>query len=129
MKRFYRSDRKMIAGVCSGIADYFAIDPILVRIFFIVSLFFNGMGLLAYILLWIVSEHPPFRQESNQNRKTGSTRNTLGYILIMSGAFLLLDYIIPDFDAQMVFGIVMLSVGGAILYRNIQRNTLRENQA
>jgi phage shock protein PspC (stress-responsive transcriptional regulator) len=49
-KRLYRDENhKILGGVCSGIAAYFGIDPVIVRIVFIVS----GIGFLAYILLWI----------------------------------------------------------------------------
>jgi len=54
-KRLYRdTDDSVIAGVASGIAHYFAIDPVVVRIIFFVSVFFNGLGILAYIVLWLV---------------------------------------------------------------------------
>ena len=54
-KRLYRSriDR-MIAGVCGGLAKYFDIDPTIVRVLFVVSIFIGGGGILAYIILWIV---------------------------------------------------------------------------
>jgi len=54
-KRLYRdTDDAIIAGVASGLARYFDIDPVIVRILFIVSIFFNGLGILAYIILWLV---------------------------------------------------------------------------
>ncbi len=54
-KRLYRdSDDAIIAGIASGLASYFGIDPVIVRLIFVVSSFFNGLGLLAYIILWLV---------------------------------------------------------------------------
>ena len=54
-KRLYRdTDDAIIAGVASGLARYFDVDPVVVRIIFFVSIFFNGLGLLAYIILWLV---------------------------------------------------------------------------
>jgi phage shock protein C len=55
MKRIYRSrkDRK-IAGVCGGLAQYFGIDPVIPRIALLVLLLGAGVGLLAYIICWIV---------------------------------------------------------------------------
>lgn len=47
------SDKKL-TGVCGGIAEYFNIDPIIVRIAFIILVFGYGVGLLAYILLAIL---------------------------------------------------------------------------
>src|ERR671937_1828452 len=45
-----RSDR-MIAGVAGGLGRYFAVDPVIFRIAFAISVFFGGLGLLAYIAL------------------------------------------------------------------------------
>jgi phage shock protein C len=55
-KRLYRSqDNKMIAGVCGGIAEYFNIDPVIIRLIAVILLFPGGLpGLLPYIILWIV---------------------------------------------------------------------------
>ena len=56
MKKLYRSstDRK-IAGVCAGLAEYFNIDPTIVRVIFVLLLLPGGLpGLLPYLLLWII---------------------------------------------------------------------------
>jgi phage shock protein C len=53
-KRLYRSNEKMIAGVCSGLADYFDIDPTIIRILFVVIAFAGGAALLAYLIMWII---------------------------------------------------------------------------
>ncbi len=54
-RRLYRdSDDKVIGGVCSGIAAYFGLDPVLVRLAFAASFFFFGTGIILYILLMIV---------------------------------------------------------------------------
>jgi len=55
MKRLTRpKNNKVIAGVCAGIANYFNIDPVLVRIIWLVLLLFLGIGLFAYLILWII---------------------------------------------------------------------------
>lgn len=48
-----RTDR-VIGGVCGGLAEYLALDPLLVRILFIIFGIMTGMGVLAYILLWLL---------------------------------------------------------------------------
>jgi phage shock protein PspC (stress-responsive transcriptional regulator) len=54
-RRLYRDpDNKYIAGVASGLASYFNIDPTWVRIAFVVFTFFYGFGPLAYLIMWIV---------------------------------------------------------------------------
>ncbi|MBO4810412.1 MAG: PspC domain-containing protein [Prevotella sp.] len=53
-KRFYLSETdKKIAGVCGGIAEYFNVDSLLVRVAFLLFLFSFGGGLVAYIVLWL----------------------------------------------------------------------------
>jgi phage shock protein PspC (stress-responsive transcriptional regulator) len=52
--RLYRDgDNRMIGGVCSGLGAYFKIDPVIIRVIFIVALGVGGLSLLAYIILWI----------------------------------------------------------------------------
>lgn len=54
MKKLYRSSTdRMIGGVAGGLAEYFDIDPIIVRLLF-VFMAFTGIGILPYIILWIV---------------------------------------------------------------------------
>ena len=54
-KRLMRSSRdKKIGGVCAGLADYFDLDPTIVRVVWLLAIFFAGTGFLAYVILWIV---------------------------------------------------------------------------
>jgi phage shock protein C len=54
-KRLMRSSTdKKIGGVCAGLANYFDMDPTLVRVIWLLAIFFAGTGLLVYIILWIV---------------------------------------------------------------------------
>ena len=53
-KKLTRSNNKMIGGVCAGIADYLGLDPTIVRIAWILTVFFAGFGILLYLILWIV---------------------------------------------------------------------------
>jgi len=55
-RRLTRStaDRR-IAGVCGGIARYLNIDPTVVRILFLVSIFFGFIGFWAYLIVWIAA--------------------------------------------------------------------------
>jgi phage shock protein PspC (stress-responsive transcriptional regulator) len=53
-RRIYRDpDDRMIGGVCGGLGAYLGIDPVILRILFILFLIF-GIGLLVYVILWIV---------------------------------------------------------------------------
>jgi phage shock protein C len=55
-KRLYRStNNKMIAGICGGLAEYFNIDPVIVRLIFVILLLPGGLpGILPYLILWVV---------------------------------------------------------------------------
>jgi phage shock protein C len=58
-KRLLRSNvNKAIAGVCGGIAEYFVIDPVLVRILFVLTAIF-GAGFIVYLVLWIMMPETP----------------------------------------------------------------------
>lgn len=63
-KKLTRSgDDRMIAGVCGGLAEYFEVDPTLVRIIYVVGSLLSVAfpGTLAYIILWIVMPDDPYR--------------------------------------------------------------------
>ena len=55
MKRLYRSRTdKIIAGVCGGLGKYFDIDPVIIRLLFVLLSFAGmGSGILVYIVAWI----------------------------------------------------------------------------
>lgn len=54
-KKLYKSEtNKMLAGVCGGIAEYFGVDPTLIRLAWVVFSLLGGSGLLAYILAAII---------------------------------------------------------------------------
>ncbi len=53
-RRLFRDpDNKVIAGVCSGLAAYFGVDPAMVRIIFLLLFFFTGSSIIIYPILWI----------------------------------------------------------------------------
>jgi len=67
-RKLLRSDTKrMIAGVCGGLGEYFSVDPTLIRLLFVFATILGGPGLIAYLIFWIVvpseskvsSEAPP----------------------------------------------------------------------
>ncbi len=59
-RRLYRDiDNRVIGGVCSGLGAYFNLDPVVMRIIFVVLLLANGIGILAYLVLWIAVPKSP----------------------------------------------------------------------
>ncbi|MGH8929685.1 MAG: PspC domain-containing protein [Egibacteraceae bacterium] len=49
-----RTTQRMVAGVASGLGDYFGVDPLIPRLLFVGLCFANGLGLFLYVLLWIL---------------------------------------------------------------------------
>jgi len=54
-KRLYRDEENAtIGGVCAGLGHYFAIDPVIIRVLFVLMVILGGSGILVYIILWAV---------------------------------------------------------------------------
>ena len=69
-KKLYRNvDDQIIAGVASGIAAYFGVDPVFIRLLFVLSIFLNGFGILVYLVLWVVM--PPAETVSQKLEMQG----------------------------------------------------------
>ena len=65
-KQLHRSRReRMIFGVCGGLAEYFDVDPVFIRVVFVALAFLQGIGILAYIILALVMP-----EEGREPRKT-----------------------------------------------------------
>ena len=70
-KRLYRSrEKRQVAGVCAGVADYLGVDATLVRIAWVLFALAGGPGLLLYIIMAaIVPEEPEFVQATAEKSK------------------------------------------------------------
>jgi len=59
-KRLYRSGKnKILGGVCGGIAEYFGVDPVLIRLLWVIITLAWGSGILLYIIAWIIMPRNP----------------------------------------------------------------------
>ena len=74
------TDDKIIAGVCSGIANYYDIDPVIVRLIAAMGFLTFGVGPLVYILLWIIlpSKQMVAQREAQGESQTSNTDNMQG---------------------------------------------------
>ncbi len=144
-KKLYRSinDRK-IAGVAGGLAEHFNIDPVLIRIAFVLALLFGGGGLIAYIVLWIVipeqsifakkeEETETINQETTNNNTTNMENQfdqkkerrkfhgnlTGGLILITLGILFLIDRFVPCVNFGDLWPVILIVIGITMLIRNI----------
>lgn len=54
-KKLFRStENRKLAGICGGMAEYFDVDPVIVRLAWVIFILAGGAGILAYILGWII---------------------------------------------------------------------------
>lgn len=58
-KKLYRSNERKLFGVCGGIAEYFGIDPLIVRILWVVFTLSGGSGLLFYFIAALLMDNRP----------------------------------------------------------------------
>lgn len=98
--KLYRSrGNKMIAGVCAGLAAYFHIDVIIVRLIFVAVALADGIGILIYIILAIVlplePEGSPTVVPPPSPAWLSNRRNLAAIVLILIGAVALLNQFVP----------------------------------
>ncbi|MFC2088382.1 PspC domain-containing protein [Calditrichota bacterium] len=133
-KKLYRSQsNRMIAGVCGGIAEYFNIDPTLVRIIVIAIALFGGVGILAYIAaIVIVPSNPETTSTAGGEPIIKDKSLFWGSLLIILGVFFLLRQtgIWYGFEFwripwQMVWAFFLIAVGVYMLYN---RKHTEENE-
>lgn len=62
IKRVYRSRTdRILGGVCGGVGKFFNVDPVWIRILFVLTLFAMGFGILAYLVCWIIIPLEPLK--------------------------------------------------------------------
>lgn len=133
-KKLYRSrNNSVIAGVCGGIGEYFDIDPIIVRLIWVFAVF-SGVGILAYIIMWVAVPENRFeyRNENqyedgyyNESKENGNnkverrekSKIILGGILILIGGFSLMERYMPWFDFDFVWPVGLVLLGVYLIYR------------
>ena len=95
MKRIERSrSERVLAGVCSGFAQYLNIDPTIVRILWIFFTLFGGAGVLAYILaIFIIPEESLIvSTDSEVEQKDENSMIVWGIVLILVGLVLFFQH-------------------------------------
>ena len=130
-KRLYRSrEDRILGGVCGGIAEYFGLDPSLVRIVAVLLILVGGGAILAYIIAWILIPEEPKGEDERvtlegsspspgESRKEPS-RHMLAWFLVIIGALWLSQYVVPLWGpwtpwVRQAFLPVLLIVGGVLL--------------
>lgn len=138
-RRLYRSQKdKIIGGVAGGLGEYFEIDPVIIRIIFVVLTVAGGWGVVGYVLCWVIIPLNPAHQVwapppapgyspvTPAGEASGSladaaapkrTRNVGGIILVLLGVLLLGHNLLPRFDLWEYWPIVLIVSGVWLLAR------------
>lgn len=143
----YRARKNRIfGGVASGLGDYLNIDPIIIRVIFIVSIFLSGIGILLYIILWIVvpeeniysaygakPPEPQVRSEKQDNinvegvftsdyipKRNNNGTFILGIILIIAGLFFLGVEIFSFLNFTDLFPLIAIGIGIGLIYNSLK---------
>jgi phage shock protein C len=116
---FRSSSDKVVAGVCGGLAQYFNVDPALVRLAFVLFALVGGASVLLYIVLWIavpVGAGTPTQGLSDRGHEMLAT------VLIAIGALWLLANIgaFSFVNWRIGWPIVLIVVGATLLLRKVR---------
>src|SRR3972149_1162682 len=110
-RRLYRSAKdRMLGGVCGGLGKYLAIDPILVRVFFLVMMFVNGIGVLVYLILWL--SMPRERQPSQEQAGIPSSAGEFSERAKALGQEMGQAFSRPHPQTGIVIGVALVILGG-----------------
>jgi phage shock protein C len=135
INKLYRSrDDKIIAGVCGGIAKHFNIDPIWIRLATVFLCLINGIGIILYILAWILVPENPKEKSSKDTKaeefvkefKTKSIKKNkdhtfiFGTILIIFGVAFLLDNLFFWFSFNLVWPFALIILGFYLIKSHIK---------
>ncbi|HSK35567.1 MAG TPA: PspC domain-containing protein [Actinomycetota bacterium] len=123
-RRVVRRSRteRVIAGVCGGVGRYLGVDPVLLRIAFIILALANGLGVIAYVVAWVAipEERPgqPLAPAPDPRREMG--RLVIGGSLVVLGLVLLVDRLAPDLD-ELFWPVAVVAVGIAVMLVGLRR--------
>jgi len=128
-KKLVRPEQgKVFFGVAKGIADYFEIDPVIVRIIFVILTLWDGLGIILYIVGIIAipssenstnikKDETKLNQSLVKNEKSDNTK-IFGLLLILLGVVILLQNLIPQINFAKFWPVILVALGLAILINN-----------
>lgn len=108
------ADDRIVAGVAAGLARALGVDPVLVRVSFVVLAFAGGVGVLVYALLWAVA--PVGATGDHAARTPRSGQQSVAVALVVLGLLLLLRRVGLWFGDALVFPVLLAAVGSAIVW-------------
>ena len=139
-RRLYKSRRnKVIDGICGGIAEYFDVDPTIVRILWILITLMGGSGFILYIIAMIIMpanpEHVALPQSSSGRANGTDRRRFFGIMLVLVGAFILfmnVGWIAGfgwwSFSHKIMLPLLLILLGGLLVYIHTTKRNESQNQ-
>jgi phage shock protein C len=135
-RRLYRCrENRVIAGVASGVAEFFGLDPTLVRVIWFLSIFFGGVTLLLYIGLAIIVPLEPLpagattapveTAEPHRHGPGGAGRwvTFFGIALILLGGLALLNAVVPGIaTARYLWPLFIVGMGAVLVAGAMRRD-------
>lgn len=122
--RLYRSNsQQVVAGVCGGLGEYFAVDPVWFRIGFVVLALGGGSGILIYLLMWLIVQPRPdgsVAPATSSGSLTGAA--VIGMVFMAVGTIALVNTIAP-WLAQYFWPVVFVLGGLALVIGGFNRDT------
>jgi phage shock protein C len=124
-RKLYRSRTKsMIAGVCGGLGEYLNLDPTILRIVAVLLIFAKGIGVLAYVVVWvIVPRRPDAEPEAAAPAKSETSRLLPGLLLIAVGLVFLLNNLVPWFGFDYLWPVLLIVLGAALLLKAVRKES------
>lgn len=116
-RRIYRSGQnKLIGGVCGGFAEYFNLDVTLMRVIWLLITIFGGVGLMLYLVCWIIIPLNPAQVTTPQHRNSGGI--IIGIALVVIGFILLMSWLTLQ-GCWMPLGMHMWALPGSVMILGI----------
>lgn len=111
-----RRDR-VLGGVCGGTARYLDIDPVLLRVAAVALALSGGVGVLAYVIAWVVLPEAPGDEPDAAALPAGrhAVAIAVGAALVGLGVLLLVREWMPWFGAEVFWPLVVVAVGALVL--------------
>jgi phage shock protein C len=122
--RLFRRSRtdRVIAGVCGGVGRYLGVDPVLIRVAFVVLAIAGGGGFLLYVLGWILIPEEKEGEQIGENTPPSAdmARLVFGGALIAIGVILLLGLSLPSIG-KYLWPLALIAIGVALIVRASSR--------
>jgi phage shock protein C len=126
-RKLYRSNtQRVVAGVCGGLGEYFAVDPVWFRIGFVFLALAGGSGVLIYLLMWLIIQPQPDGYVASGEAAVAPAKGSiiLGVVLMLIGTITLVNTVAP-WMGQYIWPIIFVMVGLALLIGGLNRDTHR----